>query len=68
MTLLKSIIYRIWQSLITFLIALTITHKFETAAQIVGLEVLLKIFTYWAFEKSWNKVYYMLSNKKDKSV
>ena len=53
MILLKSILYRIWQSVITFLIALTVTHKFETAAQIVGLEVLFKIFTYWVFEKIW---------------
>lgn len=56
MTLVKSIAYRIWQSIITFLIALTVTHKFETAAQIVGLEVLLKIFTYWVFEKLWVKI------------
>ena len=56
MTLIKSIAYRIWQSVITFLIALTVTHKFETAAQIVGLEVLLKIFTYWVFEKLWVKI------------
>jgi uncharacterized membrane protein len=33
-----------------------VTHKFETAAQIVGLEVLLKIFTYWVFEKLWVKI------------
>ena len=56
MTLLKSILYRIWQSAITFVIALTVTGKFESAAQIVGLEVLLKIFTYWLFEKIWKKV------------
>ena len=56
MTLIKSIAYRIWQSVITFLIALTVTHKFETAAQIVGLEVLLKIFTHWVFEKLWVKI------------
>jgi uncharacterized membrane protein len=55
MILLKSIMYRVWQSVITFLIALTVTHKFETAAQIVGLEVLFKIFTYWVFEKLWRK-------------
>jgi len=56
MTLVKSIAYRIWQSLITFMIALTVTGKFETAAQIVGLEVLFKIFTYWVFEKIWKRV------------
>ena len=55
MILLKSILYRIWQSAITFIIAFTITKKFETAAQIVGLEVLFKIFTYWLFEKIWKK-------------
>jgi uncharacterized membrane protein len=54
-TLLKSIFYRVWQSAITFMIALTITGKFETAAQIVGLEVLFKIFTYWLFEKIWKR-------------
>jgi uncharacterized membrane protein len=47
--------YRVWQSVITFLIAFIVTHKFETAAQIVGLEVLFKIFTYWVFEKLWKK-------------
>jgi uncharacterized membrane protein len=56
MTILKSILYRAWQSVITFLIALAVTHKFETAAQIIGLEVLFKIFTYWLFEKIWNSV------------
>jgi len=55
MILLKSIMYRVWQSVITFLIAFIVTHKFETAAQIVGLEVLFKIFTYWVFEKLWKK-------------
>jgi uncharacterized membrane protein len=37
------------------MIAITITGKFETAAQIVGLEVLFKIFTYWVFEKIWKR-------------
>jgi uncharacterized membrane protein len=55
-SLVKAITYRVWQSVNTFLIALFFTHKFETAAQIVGLEVLVKVVVYYWHERIWEKI------------
>jgi hypothetical protein len=52
----KAITYRAWQSANTFLIALFFTGKFETAAQIVSVEVIVKIVIYFWHERIWNKV------------
>jgi hypothetical protein len=51
----KAITYRVWQSINTFLIALFITGKFETAAQIVSLEVVVKVVVYYWHERIWVK-------------
>jgi uncharacterized membrane protein len=54
-SIIKAITYRAWQSANTFLIALFFTHKFETAAQIVGVEVVIKVVVYYLHERIWNK-------------
>jgi hypothetical protein len=52
----KAITYRVWQSFNTFIIALIFTQKFETAAQIVSLEIIIKIVVYYWHERIWNKL------------
>jgi uncharacterized membrane protein len=52
----KAITYRAWQSINTFLIALIFTSKFETAAQIVSVEVFVKIVVYYWHERIWTKI------------
>lgn len=55
-SIIKAVTYRAWQSANTFLIALFFTHKFETAASIVGVEVIVKIAVYYWHERIWIKI------------
>lgn len=52
----KALTYRFWQSLNTFVISFIVTGKFEMAAAIVGLEVVIKIFVYFWHERIWNVI------------
>jgi uncharacterized membrane protein len=52
----KALTYRVWQSLNTFLIALFFTGKFETAAQIVSVEIFVKIVVYYWHERIWIRI------------
>jgi uncharacterized membrane protein len=52
----KAVTYRIWQSANTFAIAWLFTGRYETAAQIVGAEVLVKIAVFYLHERIWNKL------------
>jgi uncharacterized membrane protein len=52
----KALTYRAWQSLNTFLIALFFTGKFETAAQIVSVEIVVKIVVYYWHERIWIRI------------
>jgi len=52
----KTLTYRLWQSINTFLIALFFTVKFETAAQIVSVEVVVKIVIYYWHERIWARI------------
>jgi uncharacterized membrane protein len=52
----KALTYRLWQSINTFLIALFFTGKFETAAQIVSVEVVVKIAVYYWHERIWTRI------------
>lgn len=61
----KAITYRFWQSINTFLIALFFTGKFETAAQIVSVEVVVKIVVYYWHERIWVK---FLKNPKHSNI
>ena len=54
--IIKAVTYRAWQSANTFLIALLFTQKFETAAQIVSLEVIVKIAVYYWHERIWTRI------------
>lgn len=52
----KAITYRFWQSLNTFAISLLITGRFEMAAAIVSIEVVVKIVVYFWHERIWNAI------------
>jgi len=52
----KAVTYRLWQSINTFLIALFFKGKFETAAQIVSVEVVVKVVVYYWHERIWIKI------------
>jgi hypothetical protein len=55
-SIIKALTYRLWQSINTFLIALFFTGKFETAAQIVSVEVVVKIVVYYWHERIWIRI------------
>jgi uncharacterized membrane protein len=52
----KAITYRLLQSLNTFLISLLVTGELETAAAIVSIELVVKIFFYFWHERIWNMI------------
>ena len=52
-SLLKSILYRIFATLATFLIALTFTHDYRISLSIGILELTSKIILYYLYERLW---------------
>ena len=52
---LKAVIYRIYSSLITFIISLVLTQNFLVSISIGVLDSILKIFSYYLFEVLWVK-------------
>ena len=52
----KSIIYRLYSSVITFLIAYILTDNFIASISISSIDLFVKIFSYYFFEEIWNKV------------
>lgn len=54
--LFKSILYRIYSSLITFLISYLLTGKLVIAASIGFLDMGVKIFSYYLFDEIWYKI------------
>ena len=58
----KSLTYRFWQSLNTFIISLIVTGKIEMAAVIVSVEVVVKIVVYFFHERIWTKVRWGIKN------
>ena len=58
----KALTYRILSASVTFLISFTITGKLSWATAIAGMEVLTKMFLYYAHERVWNKVKWERSN------
>ena len=52
----KSIFYRIYSSLITFLISYFITGKLLLEASIVFLDMGVKIFSYYFFDEMWDSI------------
>ena len=51
----KAIIYRLYSSLITFLISFILTQHFLVSLSIGVLDSILKIFSYYIFEELWSK-------------
>lgn len=54
--LVKSIIYRIYSSLITFSVAFYLTGNFVASISIGLLDSVLKIFSYYIFDEVWMKI------------
>ena len=52
--LLKAIFYRIYSSIVTFLISYILTGNFLIAFSIGLIDSLIKIFSYYAFDEVWN--------------
>lgn len=60
---LKSILYRIYSSLITFLITYAITKEVSLGVFVSVSDFIIKIFTYYIYEFAWDKII----NKKNKT-
>jgi adenylyl-sulfate kinase len=52
----KSILYRVYSSGITFLIAYVLTGNFVASISISFVDLFVKIFSYYVFEQIWNKI------------
>ena len=52
----KAMTWRVTASIDTFVISYLITGKIEWATAIAGIEVLTKMFLYYAHERIWNKI------------
>ena len=55
-SIIKSFSYRISASILTILIALTVTGRIDFAAVIGGLDVIVKLFWFFMHERIWNKI------------
>ena len=53
--IIKAVTYRVYSSLITFIISLILTQNFIVSLSIGVLDSILKIFTYYLFEVLWLK-------------
>ena len=51
--LVKSIIYRFYSSIITVIISYIITGNYKIALTIGTIDTIIKIFTYYLFDKIW---------------
>jgi len=52
----KALTYRFWQSLNTFVISWLVTGRFDFAATIVSIEIVVKIIVYFWHERIWTKI------------
>ncbi len=52
----KAVTWRVGGTVVTFLVAFMVTHKFELAAQIGALDTLVKIGAFYAHERIWNRL------------
>jgi uncharacterized membrane protein len=55
-SLIKSIVYRVFGTLVTFFIAFFFTKEFFIASAIAILEMIAKTFLYYFYERLWIKV------------
>lgn len=56
LSLIKAVVYRIYSSSITFLIAFLLTGDLIAAISIGFLDTLVKVFSYFFFDEVWNKI------------
>ena len=54
-TLIKTVIWRILATILTFLSALLVTGNFKVGLAIGGVEAFVKMIGYFTFERLWNK-------------
>ena len=55
-TLIKTIIWRILATVLTFLSAWLVTGNVKVGLAIGGVEALVKVIGYFTFERLWNKL------------
>jgi uncharacterized membrane protein len=55
-SIVKSLSYRIFGSIVTFLISYMITGKIVISASIGGADFISKIVLYYLHERSWSKI------------
>ena len=55
-TLIKTIIWRILATVLTFLSAWLVTGNIKVGLAIGGVEALVKMIGYFTFERLWNKL------------
>ena len=55
-TLIKTIIWRILATVLTFLSAWLVTGNLKVGLAIGGVEALVKMIGYFTFERLWNKL------------
>jgi uncharacterized membrane protein len=65
-SLIKSVIYRLFGTIVTFLIAYLFTREFFIASGIAILEMIAKTILYYAYERFWNKFSWVTKNKNNK--
>jgi len=56
LNIIKAIVYRMYSSAITFLIALLLTGNYIAAISIGFLDSIVKVFSYYFFDDVWNKI------------
>lgn len=61
----KSVLYRIYSSVITFLISLVVTGQSTFSLWIGAADFCIKIFTYYIYEFVWNFINKKKQNKND---
>ena len=61
-SLIKSIVYRLFGTIATFIIALFFTGEFFVATGIAFVELIAKTFLYYIYERFWNKISWSRQN------
>ena len=52
----KAVFYRIFSSLLTFIIAYFVTGNLTASVSVGFIDILIKIYAYYVFEKAWNSI------------
>lgn len=57
-TIVKTVSWRIWATVITFVVAYLVTKKSSIAIGVCLCDTTFKLFAYYFHERLWNKVNY----------